>query len=145
MKKIILMDMDGTLTNSRQLMLPTMENKLNEIFDAGVHIGVLSGSPLKYIKEQMGYWLNQFEYSDKLHIFPCNGTQYVYKANEVYSLDIKEEVADESYMQILSILYGVLSSIQMRFVPIGMPITGTFLKMYLLLACLLYTSPSPRD
>ena len=53
MKKIILFDMDGTLTPARQAMSIDVANELYKVQKAGFEIGILTGSGLDYIKTTM--------------------------------------------------------------------------------------------
>ena len=81
MKKVCLMDMDGTLTSPRKKMKKrTLEDliKLKDKFD----FGIVSGSDFGYINEQCEDLLR----SEKIdvEIFPCNGTK-IKKSNSAAS------------------------------------------------------------
>jgi phosphomannomutase len=81
MKKIILFDMDGTLTPARQSMEREVASKLFELHNTDYDIGIISGSGLNYIMEQCEILFDTFgKRLTNLKIYPCNGTKY-YKWN----------------------------------------------------------------
>ena len=49
MKKIVLFDMDGTLTPARQPITWDMIRKLIDLQKSGFEIGIVTGSDLEYI------------------------------------------------------------------------------------------------
>ncbi len=57
MKKIILFDMDGTLTPARKAMTRDVAEKLFELHNTDYDIGIISGSGLNYILEQCEIFL----------------------------------------------------------------------------------------
>ena len=73
---VVLFDMDGTLTEARKSITREVVNGLKELA-AHVHIGIVSGSPMSYIQEQMSIAWNDTDAVpvEKLLIMPCNGTQ----------------------------------------------------------------------
>ena len=52
MKKIVLFDMDGTLTPARQSMNKDVVDKLQELQEAGFEIGIVTGSDMDYVEQQ---------------------------------------------------------------------------------------------
>ena len=75
MKKVILLDMDGTITPARKPIEPSIISILNEILDAGFYIGIVSGSSLEYMNEQLAPWGRWVKDCVKIHKYPVNGTQ----------------------------------------------------------------------
>jgi len=72
---ICLFDVDGTLTESRQSIKKQMLNTLREL-SYKTEIGILTGSGLEYIKEQLWPLLADQELSMNCHLLPCNGVEY---------------------------------------------------------------------
>ena len=52
MKKIVLFDMDGTLTPARKKMQWSMVDALADLQQAGAEIGIVTGSDLDYVRQQ---------------------------------------------------------------------------------------------
>ena len=72
---ICLFDVDGTLTESRRRIDKQMLDVLREL-SFTTEIGLLTGSGLEYIKEQLWPLLADKELSLNCHVLPCNGTEY---------------------------------------------------------------------
>ena len=53
-KVIALFDVDQTLTPARQTIQPEMVETLNALMAKGVHVGIVSGSDIKKVTEQVG-------------------------------------------------------------------------------------------
>ena len=54
-KKIIaLFDVDATLTPARQAIQQEMRDTLDAMIAKGVHLGIVSGSDIKKVEEQVG-------------------------------------------------------------------------------------------
>ena len=53
MKKIVLFDMDGTLTEAREEISEDLLEGLLALRDEGAEAGIVTGSDLEYIKEQI--------------------------------------------------------------------------------------------
>ena len=75
MKKIILFDMDGTLTPPRQHLDYNLVDTLQKIALVA-DIGIVSGSDYDYIIQQCGFLTKKDRIKSNLHILPCNGTKY---------------------------------------------------------------------
>ena len=88
MKKVILLDMDGTITPSRKAIEPSMVSILNEIIDAGFDLGIVSGSSMNYMEEQLASWDRWTAGCKKIHKYPVNGT---------LGLDMKKEYTDHEW------------------------------------------------
>lgn len=72
---ICLFDVDGTLTEPRKIINKQMLNTLREL-SFQTEIGLLTGSGLEYVKEQLWPLLADPELSLNCHVLPCNGTEY---------------------------------------------------------------------
>ena len=82
MKKIILLDMDGTITPPRKQIDPFMCVQLDSMINDNWHLGIVSGSKLEYMDEQLDSWQTWKENHPMLHKFPVNGTQGLQMRNE---------------------------------------------------------------
>ncbi len=72
---ICLFDVDGTLTEARRPINKHMIDVLREL-SFQTEIGLLTGSGLEYIKEQLWPLLADQELSLNCHVLPCNGIEY---------------------------------------------------------------------
>ena len=72
---LVLFVVDGTLTEPRQRINKDILISLRELSFV-TEIGLLTGSNLEYIKEQLWPLLADPELSLNCHILPCNGTEY---------------------------------------------------------------------
>ena len=134
MKKIVLFDMDGTLTEPRKKMNWEMTGSLSDLQENGYEIGVVSGSDLDYISEQCQIIkdINPVDWKS-IHYLPCNGTKYYtvlpngnYKCE--YSLDMIELLGKQKYNRII---YKLLESQRKLHFMLGgkeIPLTGTFIQ-----------------
>ena len=129
MKKICLMDMDGTLTLPRKKM---ENNTLKELVNLKnkFKFGIVSGSDFDYIQEQCGELLNSSEL--ELEIFPCNGTKKYIKENGIwrcsFSVDMKKEIGDENFHEIMFCLINLQSSLYRYAYNKLIPLNGTFIQ-----------------
>jgi len=89
---IVLFDVDGTLTESRQLIKPEMETLLLEKLKAKVKVGLVSGSDLKKLAEQMGGddVIQKFDY-----VFPENGLVAYQNGELIDKMDISKHMGEE--------------------------------------------------
>jgi hydroxymethylpyrimidine pyrophosphatase-like HAD family hydrolase len=78
MKKIVLFDMDGTLTPARKKMEYSVLSALKKLQDLDFEIGIVTGSGMDYIKEQCVVMFDDFNFDhNKVYYFPYNGTKYI--------------------------------------------------------------------
>ena len=75
MKKVILLDMDGTITPPREAIEPSTVHVLNSVLAGGYELGIVSGSNLDYMNEQLAGWDRWVNDCVKIHKYPVNGTQ----------------------------------------------------------------------
>ena len=111
MRKVVLFDMDGTLTPARKEMPRDITCKLFELHNAGYEIGIISGSDKEYILDQCKILFDMFgERLTSLHLYPCNGTKYYKWQNEdnelkhIYEYSIKGYLGGEKLKRVLSSL-----------------------------------------
>ena len=133
MKKIILFDMDGTLTPARGQMTPRVSYYLGKLQDEGYDIGIVSGSDLDYIKQQCSV-LFDISCTDwtKIKYFPCNGTKYYQVKNSkfvpVYSRDMKDVIGKEKYNLLIREIVDKHSNLFWLAEGEKIPMSGTFIK-----------------
>ncbi len=127
MKSISLFDMDGTLCVSRN---KSPEEILEALFILSKYcdIGIVSGSPMNYIEEQMGDLFDLFKDTDMLKIMPCNGTQLYESINGSYqlshSLDMQRFLGKGQYKKIVEICNKALG----EYLQFSGPVTGNFMS-----------------
>lgn len=128
-KRIILFDMDGTLTEPRKdfdkSLLPSLL-KLSE----KANIGIVTGSDIDYLKQQLGFLINLPLLKQKIHLLPCNGTKY-YAPPSVddqhtltSSVNMKDHLGEYEFKQIMISLIEQQSSINFS----EIPLTGHFIS-----------------
>lgn len=128
---IVLFDMDGTLTESRkEFNSKDLEDSLYQLTNAGVHIGIITGSDLNYLQEQMGDFLNNSSCRYKTHLLPCNGTKYLKPpqfATDDYQLthnvSMKKQLGNVHFKELMQeIIYS-----QVDICCHSIPLTGHFI------------------
>ena len=82
MKKVILLDMDGTITLPRKPIQDEMIVQLNSMINDGYELGIVSGSDIDLMDEQLGRWDNWTNDCKMVRKYPVNGTK---------GLDMKSE------------------------------------------------------
>ena len=92
MKKVVLLDMDGTITPPRKPIEDAMVSALNAMIDGGYELGIVSGSNLEYMDEQLEAWDRWKNNCKKIHKYPVNGTQ---------GLDMQREYTDFEWRWLL--------------------------------------------
>ena len=111
MKKIVLFDMDGTLTPARKAMPQEIADKLFSLYESGYDIGIISGSGMNYILEQCDILFKNYgSLLENLKIYPCNGTKYFTwdsircSAQREYCKSIRSELGPKKLKQVLNAL-----------------------------------------
>ena len=127
MSKIVLFDMDGTLTEPRKVMSAEMVRSLRSLTKI-CKIGIVTGSDYKYIKEQCEIMFEVGGVSaDRVELFPCNGTKhYTWKGSSfknIYSVDMIENIGIENYQTLIQNLFSFQLMIAVKH---PLPYTGTF-------------------
>lgn len=116
MKKIVLFDMDGTLTEARKKITIEMCRKLDELQKKGFEIGIVTGSDMEYLKEQcdLMFGVGPVDAS-QIHYLPCNGTKYYRMYNNafqtMYEKDMWQEIGERSFTKLNSLLCSLQNSI----------------------------------
>ena len=127
--KIVLFDMDGTLTEPRGLFDTELLLSLREL-SRYTEIGILTGSDLKYIESQLERLLRFSEIRFKLHLLPCNGTKY-YKppthSNDEFILKSENDMAAELGENCLKDVFRILTKSQAAVCYQQIPLTGHFI------------------
>tara|TARA_R100001015_G_C4631998_1_gene195022 strand:+ start:1412 stop:2194 length:783 start_codon:yes stop_codon:yes gene_type:complete len=131
MKKIVLFDMDGTLTPARQPMERPVTDKLMQLQEAGFEIGIVTGSDLGYVKEQCK---DLFEHigldRSGIHFLPCNGTKYYRLPNnefvKVYEENMRRHLGESNWKRLIRIV----TSLQLSLINGNrtIPLTGNFIN-----------------
>ena len=131
MKKIVLFDMDGTLTPARQKMSWQVLNALSDLQEEGFEIGILTGSDLDYIRQQCDIMFDVSPVDPfKVHYLPCNGTKYYsLGANGFipkYEKNMRKELKETEWRRLIQLLASLQSSITR--VHRNIPMTGNFIN-----------------
>ncbi len=131
-KTIVLFDMDGTLTESREAFdFEILGSSLCDLINTGAHVGIITGSDDDYLREQMGSFLENSSSRYKLHLLPCNGTKYFKPpslANQgfelVHEVSMEEFLTSKKYRELIcELVYS-----QVDICHAGAPLTGHFIN-----------------
>lgn len=87
MKKAILLDMDGTLTPPRKIIEDDMIAQLNSMLADDWELGIVSGSHIGYMDEQLSAWKPWKENHPRVHKYPVNGTSQLIMKSEYSSFE----------------------------------------------------------
>tara|TARA_R110000823_G_scaffold17936_1_gene56076 strand:+ start:302 stop:1099 length:798 start_codon:yes stop_codon:yes gene_type:complete len=125
--KIVLFDMDGTLTLPREKIQHDMIRSLRDL-SLSTKIGIVTGSDFEYVMQQCG---DMFDLSgvpvNRIDIFPCNGTKHYKwannKFNKVSEVDMIEKISLAKYKMLLQTLLSFQLMITLKH---DVPYTGTF-------------------
>ena len=130
-KTIVMFDMDGTLTEPRQVfdfrILEPSLRKLAEYAD----IGIITGSDEDYLREQMETFLYDSNCRYHTHLLPCNGTKYlkppVSAAGEfvlIHEVSMEQQMGTKKYRELIcELVYS-----QVDICLLGAPLTGHFIN-----------------
>jgi len=131
MKKIVLFDMDGTLTPARKRMGYGIIDAISELQKMDIEIGIVTGSDLNYIEQQcyLIFDMSPVNCFD-IHYLPCNGTKYYrFKKNgfdTIYENDMRKELKEDDWRRLIQMLTSLQSSITR--VHRNIPMTGNFIN-----------------
>jgi len=130
-KKLVLFDMDGTLTPPREHLDYSLVETLTKVCKYA-EIGIVSGSDLDYIMQQCGFLTQRDEIKLKLHILPCNGTKHcappLYRdRNPVISFhtNMRRKIGDANFQIIMKKLVDYQNHIVSHY---DIPLTGHFIS-----------------
>lgn len=128
---LVLFDIDGTLTEPRQVVKSNVINALLELVKY-VEIGFLTGSDLEYVKEQLWPLFERTSIKENCHVLPCNGTQYYIPGegkgnfNAVFRTDMKSSLGDTEFNRIMRVIITLQAELVNEFKDI--PLTGHFIQ-----------------
>ena len=92
MKKVILLDMDGTITPPRKPIQDEMIVQLNSMINDKYELGIVSGSDIDYMDEQLGRWDKWSKDCRMIHKYPVNGTK---------GLDMKSQYTESDWQWLI--------------------------------------------
>lgn len=117
-KKILLFDVDNTITVPMSIIKQDMVDCLKKIISQGNYIlGIVGGSNYSKIKNQLGDSIQLFDY-----IFTENGLEYYDKEKLVKKKTINEYLSEKNLQKIINVILKNLSQI-------NLPIKrGTFIE-----------------
>jgi phosphomannomutase len=128
-RHIVLFDMDGTLTEPREKFNDSLSSSLSNLSHYA-NIGIVTGSDLDYLKEQMNPLLNSpVRYC--LRLLPCNGTKFCdapefpsdeYKVSQ--QVNMQEQIGKKRWRTLMEILIKK----QMFVADFDIPLTGHFIS-----------------
>ena len=103
--KIVLFDMDGTLTPPRKSIEKNIIEVLSKL-SKHTKIGVVTGSGYDYVVEQCSdLWSSSIIDPSNIILFPCNGTQvYTWSGStwkEIFRANMKEELWELTYKKLV--------------------------------------------
>lgn len=131
-KTIVMFDMDGTLTEPRQKFNASLLGEdLYTLTNKGISIGIITGSDINYLNEQMGSFISSSSCRYKIHLLPCNGTKYLeppLHATEthkmIHNVSMRKHLGDKNYRDLIcELIYS-----QVDLCHIGAPLTGHFIN-----------------
>lgn len=131
MQNLILFDVDGTLTESREHLKTKMLKALRELC-RHAEIGFLTGSGLEYIKEQLWPALNDPIIKHNCHLLPCNGTEYLITDgdeeiifNPISKALMEEEIGSGMLQELMKLLCELQAQIVNEY---KIPLGGSFIQ-----------------
>lgn len=130
-KPVVLFDLDGTLTPPRGAIDDeTAQCVLGLLLSAGARVGIVTGSDLPYVIQQLGKWSGKLG-SAGLEVFSCNGTKHYRHFNGEWLLytgaqDMREVLGADAWRTLITTLHNAQLRV-MREQP-SIPLTGNFIS-----------------
>jgi|9_EtaG_2_1085328.scaffolds.fasta_scaffold01355_9 phosphomannomutase len=128
-KNIVLFDMDGTLTEARRPFAEFLSSPLKALGHVA-EVGIVTGSDLDYVKEQMSDLIDDPSFRYRLHILPCNGTKWLtppefpsHDHDQIHAVSMKKEIGKDKYHKLIEILLNL----QNEAAEFDIPLTGNFI------------------
>ena len=87
MKKVILLDMDGTITPPRKPITDEMALQLDSMLVDNWELGIVSGSHIQYMDEQLSSWKAWKNNNPRIKKYPVNGTSLLSMRDEYSSFE----------------------------------------------------------
>ena len=130
MKKIVLFDMDGTLTPARKRLEWNLLDSLIDLQRSGIEIGIVTGSDMDYIKQQMDIAFDICALDPSaLHYLPCNGTKYYrFKHGKFvprYENNMRGKLGEKKWRRLVKLFTNLQASMSDVY---EFPLTGNFLN-----------------
>ena len=133
MKKLILFDMDGTLTEPRKCIDKPMHKMLRYLaVQCKAEIGIVTGSGIDYVQDQLWPLLNDVVLRPSIHLLPCNGTEYWPAPERPHlrhemkvKMDMQEEIGTFAFKETLKIICRLQAELIDDF---EIPLTGHFVS-----------------
>ena len=129
-RDIVLFDMDGTLTEARKPFAPFLSSPLWSLGQVA-DIGIVTGSDLNYVQEQLHDLIENLSLRYCLHILPCNGTKWLTPPEFPskphilkHEAQMEKEVGKEKYRKLLEILI----ELQLEVSDFDIPLSGHFIS-----------------
>jgi|EP00670_Eutreptiella_braarudii_P005427 phosphomannomutase len=119
-KTICLFDVDGTLTAPRQEVKQNMLDTLKAVHAKGISLGVVGGSDIAKITEQLGPGLLQYEFLD--FVFSENGLLGFADGKEIHRQNIKAQFGEKTYQEFAKSVLKMIADLD---IPV---MTGTFIE-----------------
>ena len=131
MKKIVLFDMDGTLTPPRKSFDVNLLDTLTKLCRYA-EIGIVSGSDIDYIFQQCKPLLSSDILRLRTYILPCNGTKYcappssLNNSHKITSTRfMRSEIGDHDFHRLMQIIIDYQNHIVSHY---DIPLTGHFIS-----------------
>jgi phosphomannomutase len=129
-KNIVLFDMDGTLTEPRGKFNTELLLDLRRL-SKHADIGIVTGSDIDYINQQMEKLIKYSELRYITHLLPCNGTKYYRppsQADDAYTLIHSNDMSSELPKDCLREVFKVITNSQADACYYPIPLTGHFIN-----------------
>jgi phosphomannomutase len=120
MKNIILFDVDGTLTIPRNKVSSQMLDFLKSLHDK-IDIGIVGGSDLSKIKEQLGENLLSYDYVD--YVFSENGLVAHKNGELIHKNNIIQYMGNDKMKKFINYVLHYIADL---YIPVK---TGTFIEL----------------
>tara|TARA_R110002020_G_scaffold409912_2_gene619693 strand:+ start:408 stop:1211 length:804 start_codon:yes stop_codon:yes gene_type:complete len=135
MNRVVLFDMDGTLTPPRKAIEESMEDALHKLSQV-TKVGIVTGSDFDYVKQQCGSFLYSGKDLSNFFILPCNGTKkYVLRQCsegtsewiQESALNMREHLGESNFRKLMFLLCERLYITHMTS-PGKVPAAGNFIS-----------------
>ncbi len=132
--------MDGTLTKPRENIEVLMMDQLLRIIQSDIDVGIVTGSPEKYVNEQVGEFIQAYRDLNKhyvpsnssLHVLPCNGTKYIlYKGaekTEIVPETMISELGEDNFYDLTAALVSLQAEVLGQMKLNNLALTGDFIQ-----------------
>ena len=125
--------MDGTHTEPRQIIDQNMIDTLAQVTRSGHDVGIVTGSPMNYMEEQIGPLLSaQYSEIDRYHLLPCNGIEYTFWENGISNATVGNTMAEElgtsNFQNLMAALVHLQAEVSKTMLDRGLSLTGNFIQ-----------------